>query len=245
MAHPDYGAPNARGRALVAKATEWYRHHYGDGPAATDASGKPIDRAPVRRPPAVETPLTAPDGRPVESVGADVIGSFDGLASEAGPVAAAKALQRGLNAALASAGRMAGGRAVPAFLEPLKIDGVLGNKTRSSLRAAAATVPLPSLRRGLAVGAIHGAAEDAGRGDRPRWLRAAAEMAPGGPVALQEGLNAVSRQNGGYPPLELDGWVGPKTEDRFAQTVTAAGPQAVADAFGTRLGFSYRGDDVA
>ena len=170
----------------------------------------------------------------------------DGLAS------VIKRLQGGLN--LLGEAKAPKDGAAP--LEQLKQDGVFGPKSRSGLRRAVTTLGVPKVEEGLALARFGEFARD-GRKQGFERLGEATEKSfaslfrnPAKPVrrptdsvenvTLQETLNDLGRSQSGdkrFTPLKLDGDIGPRTTETFAQLTGALGHGPVTKRFGEFLGF--------
>ena len=284
MGDPDFGRMNDRSRALADKAQQWFDHVWGAGPVARDETGRTAIDTPVNPPPTKPTPLKDATGRPVDDALKAIRAGLDRIVADAAEpedeTAAVKALQRAVNlapklAAAPTAPKPDRPQPVtlalpaipglqPALTPPVKVDGVLGNKTRKHARAAATALGAPKLREGVALGRFQGFAEDAARksvpapalrrvvetgfgplfdGARPGFHKDDRKPKPE-VTALQDSLNGLggtAASGSTTPALKVDGFAGPKTADAFAQAVRRDGPAKVTDAFGKRLGFL--GDD--
>jgi GH24 family phage-related lysozyme (muramidase)/peptidoglycan hydrolase-like protein with peptidoglycan-binding domain len=238
---------------------------YGDAPMELDATGRMI--APPRLGKnALDEPATAPGGGPLQ---AEISRVAVMVASAAGRDSATRALQTGLNMLDADRDEIAyidekaqetptGERRVnPA---PLKTGGVVGPKTRRSLRVATGRRGAEKVAEGLALGRFAKFVEDAPSGGENADvesgnLRAAIHDAFGPlfdaepdssvgeaeEAAFQATVNdwgatgAVrkpSRQRA--KPIREDGRIGPRTQTAFRALNTNAAP--AANAFAVRLG---------
>ncbi len=230
----------------------FFDHFFGNEPVGPDAAGRTMEPKPIRPIPQTPKPIATADGEPLQvglrRIGRKVVGDArdDGLAS------VIKRLQGGLN--LLGEAKAPKDGAVP--LAKLNEDGVFGPKSRSGLRRAVTTLGVPKVEEGLALGGFNEFARD-GRKQGFESLREATEKNfaslfrnPANTVrrpaerieavTLQETLNDLGRSQSGdkrFTPLKLDGDIGPRTRDSFAQLAGALGPERVTKRFGEFLGF--------
>jgi hypothetical protein len=212
--------------------SQHFRHVYGDGPMAADATGKRIDRE-INPPPGIAKPLDRPEEGLVKFGG----GMAD-LIDREGETNAVKALQGGLNLA-------AGDSVFPKLLE----DGDYGPYTDFALRRTFEHRGPGAIDEALALGRWRDTAPKAGQD--PETLSGSVGQIFGplygeggaghedAATAFQIGLNDLgSKQSGdSWEPLKLDGNIGPKTTGAFNSLLGLAGPDALARQFGESAGF--------
>ncbi len=276
----DFGQPTDRGHALAMKARAWFDHVWGKQPVARDDTGRAVDAAPVNLPPDRPTPLRDPDGRPVGqtllALGAELDRIVADPESRDDEATVVRALQRATNwtprlarsPTAPKEGR--GGRSLgidPQHLADLKVDGLLGRKTRARTRRAVARLGRDKFREGLALGRFQEVAEQVTADDSAKsgLLRREVENSFGPlfqarpssvsrsdlapkpeTVALQDALNDLGQQRHGseLTPLKTDGLVGPKTTEAFKDAIRRFGAESVTSAFGHCLGFLDADEDA-
>lgn len=125
MKSPDYLAPpSLRHRAVQARVSDWFSDRYGDEPLAYDAAGRMRDPAVIAEAP--EQALSATDGRgrSVDAMLTHFAAQVRKASTHETVPGAVKILQRTLNGNPENKAAR------------LKIDGVVGPRTRSALRSA-------------------------------------------------------------------------------------------------------------
>ncbi len=226
---------------------------FGTEPVRHDATGRMIEPEPGRPFAKHPAPAKTPNGMPLGKALDKFARALARRAGGDGVAAATKDLQSGLNLLNQFGARPEAGKRLFA---DLKTDGVVGRKTRGALRTAAARLGTGRLEEGLALGRFNRFARDAfagrpvdnlGRATTDAFgplfrdpAKAHAVRSPIEAVTLQETLNDLGKIAFGdskFERLELDGRVGPKTQDAFKRVNTALGPEGLSRRFGTFLGF--------
>lgn len=258
-------APTEDERQAVADVEKaFFDDKFGTDPAEFDARGRMIEPEPKKPINKEPVPIRTADGRPLEAalkrIGRKVIrnAETDGFAS------AVRGLQGGLNILdevwtppIVPEERPQPRRpGVFTIVPRLKEDGVFGPKTRMGLKRAVIALGAPKVEEGIALGRLDQFARDG----RKEGFGRLGEVTEGsfGPlfrdprkvsprpteraeaVTLQETLNDLGKTRFArerFPPLKLDGAIGPKTIDAFGRIASTLGPARVTRRFGEFLGF--------
>ena len=231
------------------KLGEWTPHFYGDGPVQYDATGRMLTPQPIRPIPTTPTPARDADGVDIDaSMKNFAQWMADNAKTAGGSASSVKDTQDGQN----QAARIAAGRWPPDNL--LKVDGVLGPKTRSSIFATLADKGTAQAKMASALGGFHnrvvaGAKRDQGDLDKTTesifgsLFRGSEKLPQKAPrresYALQDTLNELGPRYftaGKRTPLKRDGVIGPKTKQDFGRVAWASEPNTFSVAFGKNLG---------
>jgi hypothetical protein len=236
-----------------------YKQAYGDGPMAVDDTGKPVDVEPAPAIPSKPVAARDADGTPmkesvaraakkmVQLAAKDAEKDGPGVVVDKGAHApVVKQLQGGLNMMSKFAKTPVAGGAE----SRLKLDGVMGPKTRHSMRDTLSKDGFGRFDEALSLGQFRDFAERSRAGGSGINLGKEIEgsfanlfRAPklGGPKiessVLQETLNRFGSERPNYTPLKVDGDIGPKTSDTFDLFNKSLGPDKLTGGLGKMFGF--------
>jgi hypothetical protein len=236
-----------------------YKQAYGDGPVKVDDTGKPVDVEPAPAIPSKPVAARDADGTPmkesvaraakkmVQLAAKDAEKDGPGVAVDKGAHApVVKQLQGGLNMMSKFAKTPVAGGAE----SRLKLDGVMGPKTRHRMRDTLSKDGFGRFEEALSLGQFRDFAERSRAGGSGKTLGKEIEgsfanlfRAPkqGGPKiessVFQESLNEIGSAQPNYTPLKVDGNIGPKTRDTFDLFNKTFGPDKLAGGLGKMFGF--------
>lgn len=211
---------------------DFYRLTYGGGPAQHDETGKMIPPKPIREVPTTSSPVRGPSGETINDGLGRIAKVMAQAAQRDGGAKIAESLQSGLN--------IMGQR--------LKVDGVVGPKTRAAIKDTIAENGSRQVAAAAALGRFKSFAKDAKVSPKEAGnLRAVVQSdiqplldnpsAPSdrheAPKALQRGLNILNPMT----QLKVDGDIGPKTTAAFQAALANADENAVTESIASSLGF--------
>lgn len=246
------GLPDSDPRmgAIFKAERDYFKQAYGDGPMATDETGRGVDVKPAAAMPMKASSAQDADGAPLRDSLRRAARRLvqDGGTGKGGYGPVVKRLQDGLN----MINKMANASGSDGPESRLKLDGVMGPKTRGRLRDALGKDGFGRLDETMALGRFKDFAERSRSGGSGGKLgketelsfaslfRAPDERLRGPKIessVLQETLNGFGARQPGYKPLKLDGDIGPKTSSAFDLFNKRLGPDQLTTGLGKSFGF--------
>jgi len=244
---------------LNALEKEHFSAVYGNAPVEQDAIGRTIE--PKAKRTVAEQPVPAKTSSgdnlndALKELGERIVADKSGD----NKTRIAQALQVGLNLALRNAQEKQQPQNQPkrpSLFNALKVDGIVGPKTRQATRAILAKTQPGTVEEGLALGQFKKIVDEGRRRPvEPEALRQSISKIFGplfrGPekaapkvshegVGLQLALNKFGENDNGedrFTPLKEDGFIGPKTADAFGKVMKVSNPDDFLSRLGERLGF--------
>jgi len=239
---------------LNALEQEHFSGVYGDDPVEQDATGRTIEPKAKRTVAEQPVPAKTSSGEnlndALKELGERIVVDKNGDSK----TRIAQALQVGLNLALQKAQEKQQPQNQPkrpSLFNALKVDGIVGPKTRQATKAILAKTQPGTAEEGLALGQFKRIVDEGRRrpvdpddlrqstskifGPLFRGPEKAAPKVSHEGVGLQLALNKFGE--GRFTPLKEDGFIGPKTADAFGKVMKVSDPDDFLSGLGERLGF--------
>lgn len=246
-----YQSPSSPRRdEAYGKVRDWYVHHYGDGPAGRDETGRLVP--PEYRVTPKQAPVVARsgDGRPLLDGVMEAGAKIADMADKRGLATAVRGVQAGLN--LLNRQGSDGGRKT----RLLKPDGTFGPKTKQALQDSVMEQGSQKVENALAMGTFRnlmdnkrgqargGLAEAAHDSFQPLFEKPTSHRpddrapTPWGMV-LQDTINDAGTETfgDGFEAVRADGWIGPKTVKAFDAVYRPTGADGFMKKLADNFGF--------
>ncbi len=246
-----YQSPSSPRRdEAYGKVRDWYVHHYGDGPAGRDETGRLVPPEYRVTPKQVPVVARSGDGRPVLDGVMEAGAKVADMAGKRGLATAVRGVQAGLN--LLNRQGSDGGRKT----RLLKPDGTFGPKTKQALQDSVMEQGSQKVENALAMGGFRnlmdnkrgqargGLAEAAHDSFQPLFEKPTSHRpddrapTPWGMV-LQDTINDAGTETfgEGFETVRADGWIGPKTVKAFDAVYRPTGADGFMKKLADNFGF--------